>query len=402
MLEEGSLAAQPRALAARLRLVVALRSAVGYALLWLLLVVFVYELVLYVVDNGRNGSDFTQMWDSGRAILHGVSPYPAVDSLPRVADRAFSRDYTPFYYPAPTAFAMVPFALLPFPLASVLFLGLNLSAVVLAFRLLGVVDWRCYLFAFLSAPVFQACGIATLSPLLLLGVAAAWRYRNRALILGTVVAAVFLAKLFLWPLFVWLARTRRFRAAAVGLALGAAAAIASWALIGFGSLLEYPHLLSRLTQLFGPKGYSLFALERGLGMPGQPAELAQLAVGVVALLIACFFVPSSRTNSDRRLLTATLGVSLLATPILWPHYLILLFAPIALARPRLSPLWLTPLLFWVDTAPWSGGRVQWIVPVQLLSALIVGRALQRRVIRAQTSHAGVTGELLLVRSLPQN
>ena len=42
-------------------------------------------------------------------------------------------------------------------------------------------------------------------------------------------------------------------------------------------------------------------------------------------------------------LTLALAAGLVATPILWLHYLVLLVVPIALARPRLSALWFAPL-----------------------------------------------------------
>ena len=38
-----------------------------------------------------------------------------------------------------------------------------------------------------------------------------------------------------------------------------------------------------------------------------------------------------------------LAAAFVITPIVWLHYLVLLVVPIALARPRLSGLWLVPL-----------------------------------------------------------
>ena len=50
--------------------------------------------------------------------------------------------------------------------------------------------------------------------LLVLLVALAWRYRDRARIAGLALGAAIAAKLFVWPLVVWLLLTRRYRAAA--------------------------------------------------------------------------------------------------------------------------------------------------------------------------------------------
>ena len=59
--------------------------------------------------------------------------------------------------------------------------------------------------------------------LLMLPVAVAWRYRDRARIAGIALGVAVAAKLFVWPLVVWLLLTRRFAAAvwAVGLRRGA-------------------------------------------------------------------------------------------------------------------------------------------------------------------------------------
>src|SRR5439155_18394978 len=43
-------------------------------------------------------------------------------------------------------------------------------------------------------------------------------------------------------------------------------------------------------------------------------------------------------------LTYAVAAALVLSPILWSHYLVLIVVPIALARPRLSPLWFVPLI----------------------------------------------------------
>src|SRR5581483_7342074 len=93
------------------------------------------------------------------------------------------------------------------------------AAVPAALWLLGVRDWRCYGAAFLWPPVLSGVAIGTISPLLLLGVAACWRLRGR----GGLVAAAALtvaAKLFLLPLLVWLWVTGRRAVAVAALTAG--------------------------------------------------------------------------------------------------------------------------------------------------------------------------------------
>jgi alpha-1,2-mannosyltransferase len=62
-------------------------------------------------------------------------------------------------------------------------------------------------------------------------------------------------------------------------------------------------------------------------------------------------------EGDRRALTVAVAGALLATPVVWLHYLVLLFVPIALARPRLSALWFAPLAFWLTPIAHSNGSI---------------------------------------------
>jgi hypothetical protein len=224
-------------------------QAAAFALLGAYPTVLVCMIVLTVVSSGRHGSDFATFWQSGREVLHGHSPYPELGSLPHVAN---PHTFAPFVYPPVAAFSMAPLAMLPFGVAKVVYLVVNLGAVALALRVLGVTDWRCYGLAYASVPVLSAAGLGAISALLLLGIAAVWRYRDRAVVAGLLIAYVITAKLFLWPRWLWLVRTRRFRAAAVAAAAATGAVITSWAAIGFHGLRAYPTLLARLTELVGP------------------------------------------------------------------------------------------------------------------------------------------------------
>jgi len=317
---------------------------------------------------GPHHSDFWTFWSAGRDVLHGHSPYPALQSLPHEASRTFA----PFVYPPVTAFTMVPLALLPYAAAKVIYLLLSVAAIALTLRLLGVRDWRCFGLVFACAPVYAAVGLGAVGPFLALGVALAWRYRDRALAVGLAVAYVISAKLFLWPLWFWLVRTRRYRAAGVAAGAGGGAVLASWAAIGFAGLREYPQLLGRLTELVGPHSYSLYAFGRSLGIGSVDAERSLYVLAFVALALVALFV-----RDDRRVFGAVIAIALFATPILWPHYLVLLFVPIALATRRLSPLWLAPALLWVDAPAWNKGPV-WIASLLVLVAVIAAASMWRR------------------------
>ncbi len=72
---------------------------------------------------------------------------------------------------------------------------------------------------------------------------------------------------------------------------------------------------------------------------------------------------------DRRSFTFALAAALALTPVVWNHYLLLLIVPVAIARPRLSGLWLLPLaancLYLFD---WYGPR-EGLLPIVATTAI---------------------------------
>jgi alpha-1,2-mannosyltransferase len=333
------------------------------------------------IHRGPGKSDYWTFWVASRVVVHGGNPYPAIATLPQVADQWFA----PFVYPPFAAFVLAPLGALPFVLSKIVFFALNLVAVFVALRLLRVRDWRCYTIAFASPGLLEAAGIGTISIPLLLLVAAAWRYRDRAVACGLLVACAVTAKLFLWPLWFWLVRTRRYRAAALAAAASLCAVVASWAAIGFAGLRDYPTLLARMTGLEGPHSFSPYALARAFGVTDAAAGRATYVLGLVALALALWFV-----RDDRRSLAAMIGVSFVATPILWPHYLVLLFVPIAFASPAFSPLWLAPVVLWLDVSAWSHGNPLRIVFELAVCAYVVRAAVHRSLPPGQRAASGTT------------
>lgn len=300
--------------------------------------------------------DLDGMWKAGRDIVAGHSPYP-------------------FVYPAPAAFLMVPFALLPWKLAVLAFALVLIGSLVLALRLLRVTDWRCYAAALACMPMTSSITIGTLSPLLLLAGAAAWRYRNNRFMVAAAVVGAVATKIFLWPLFFWLVATRRYRTAATTLVLGIITVFGSWAILGFDGLKEYPHRLGRVARLEQDRSYSPFSLARSLGMSTHATQ-AMVALLAVAAITAIVLLARGR-DGDRRAFVAAIGAGLILSPIVWPHYLVILFVPIALYRRRLSAAWVLPLFFWVLPGPESHGSAAWIIVTLLASTAAVVFAARR-------------------------
>jgi hypothetical protein len=300
--------------------------------------------------------DLDGMWNAGRDIVAGRSPYP-------------------FVYPAPAAFLMVPFALLPWKLAVLAFSLALIGSLVLALRLLHVTDWRCYAAALACMPMTSSITIGTLSPMLLLAAAAAWRYRNSRLLVAASVVGAVATKIFLWPLVIWLVATRRFRTAALTVGLGITTVFGSWAILGFDGLREYPHRISRVAGLEQDRSYSPFSLARSLGMSTTAAQVVVALLAVAA--IAAIVLLARGRDGDRRAFVAAVGAGLVLSPIVWPHYLVLLFAPIALYRQRLSAAWILPLFFWLLRSPESHGSALWIVATLVTSVVAVALAARR-------------------------
>src|SRR5204863_2161094 len=194
----------------------------------------------------RTPVDFHIFWTAGGHYLHGHSPYG--QSLSHA-----------FVYPAPAALLVAPRALLAYHVAAGLYLAVSLAAVVGALWLVGVRDRRFYAAAFLSPAVLTALTVGTITPLLLLGLAAVWRFRDHR---GAAVPAALLIvlKLFLWPVLVWLLVTRRQRAAVEAGALSLVLTLACWAWIGFADIGRYPSILNQLT---GAEATRSYALARG-------------------------------------------------------------------------------------------------------------------------------------------
>jgi hypothetical protein len=327
------------------------------------IIAFVW-LVWFAYGHG-GGGDFAIFRHAGHAVLHGDSPYvqPTLKLL-ATNDR--------FVYPTPFALPFIPFAVMPEGAAAISFLVLSVAAVLVSVWLLGVRDWRCYGAAMFGLPVFGALGVGSIGPFLLLACALGWHFRNHSLA-GVPLALAAVAKLFLWPLLVWLLVTRRFRAFAISLVtLGATLAL--WASIDAGGMRRYPDTVRLLNEVQRWKSYSVQSLLISFHVPTSTSELAAGGVAVATV----FALVLLRRRGDDVTFAAAVVAALIATPILWNHYLVLLVVPIALARPRLAPLWLLPVVLWVTPHPESVGVVWRIVLVLGVIGIVGLQSVRRR------------------------
>ena len=331
------------------------------ALLGGVTVVAVVQLVL-IATGTQYGFDFRGgTWQAGHSVLAGRSPYPVATAanLLRIANG--------FITPPLLAVLGAPFSLLPFTPAVLAWNLTCVAALVVALHLLGVRDRCFYLFALCTFPFVASLGFGQPDGVFALLAAAAWRFRDSP---GGAVAggALIAAKLLAWPLIIWLLVTRRLRLAAITALSAIGWLVVGWASIGFKGLAGYPGLLAAETQAYGPRSHSFVSalIRVGLSLP-----ISQLLTLMIAAAVGAAIVVLGRRR-DEAWFTAALAVGLLASPVVWQHYLVLLFVPLAVMRRQRDPvIWALFLALWlspVESPPtvWQ----TWLVPVLVSAAMI--------------------------------
>jgi alpha-1,2-mannosyltransferase len=317
------------------------------------------------------GFDYKPLWEASRHVFHGASPYPPAHAWAL-------HDEQQFVYPPIAAVLAAPLAVFPFGLAAALLAFLEILATGLTLHVLEVRDWRCYGIALLWYPVIQNVLIGSITSLLALGAAVAWRYRDERRLTPIVTAVLVAAKIFLWPLLFWLAATRRGLDAAGALLVALAGVALSWALIGFAGLTSYPRLLDELSRLEQWKSYSAVSFALVVGLSTGEARALAIVAGTVAV-VGLVLVGRRRhedADADRRAFVLAIAAAFLFSPIVWTHYLALLVVPIAITRRTLTPLWFVPLAMWA-TPGQSHGQA-WRVVLGLSVWVVVLAASWRR------------------------
>jgi alpha-1,2-mannosyltransferase len=262
---------------------------------------------------------------AGSAALHGLSVYPSPGS-PAVYSGSS------FVYPYLAVWPFVPLAALSSGLSTILFFAFCSGAVIAACLVADGCDpWRALL-VLCTAFTITGLQLGALSPLLFAGAFFLWRLRDRPVAFGLLAAAVVASKLFLAPLLIWLLLARRFRAFAW-------ASGSTLVLLAIGFLLgplgpsSYLRLLSKLGAHEARSGFGLIGALMNAGLGPGMAEGAAAALASAVFLAA--YVHWRRARDERVLFCAGIAASLVLTPVLWSHYLVLLPAALlVLNAPR--------------------------------------------------------------------
>jgi len=269
-----------------------------------------------------------EYWPAGHRVLHGISPY--------LTDKAHVAAGEAFPYPAAAGVLIAPFALIARNVGEVVWVLACMAAAAGTLRALEVEDWRLYGLVFLWAPVVTAWQTANFSLFLCLGAALMWRWRDRPALAGLAVALLVSIKPFVWPLGLWLIATRRYRATGWAVGLGAIINLVAWSVLGFHQISRYLTDASDVSGHFFRHSYTVVALAMHAGISRPVAS----AIGVaLAALAAGVCILWGRRGEQTRALTMCIALILLASPVQWMHYFVLVLVPFALTRPRLEWLW---------------------------------------------------------------
>ena len=309
------------------------------------------------IAGGQYGFDFHGIWRAAHTIRAGGNPYPAPDA------RRLLRTGNPFVLPPLLGVLAVPLSFLSFPAAIVAFNAICVAAFLAALLLIGVRDPRVLAVATLSFPFIASLTLGQPDGILALAAAIAWRRRDSpagALAVGALVAA----KLLAWPLLAWLLVTRRVRATAVAVAATIILLLGPWALLGFAGLDSYLDLLRADAHGFERRSHSIVALALRLGT----SEAAGIAAAVILGLALTVAIHRIGMNLDFAAFTAAVAFGLVASPILWTHYLVLLYIPLAVSHRRFDAAWLLTALFWISPTEPPPTTIQ-VLAVILLSVV---------------------------------
>lgn len=310
-----------------------------------LVVCLVYLQLTLSTASYTLGCDYLAYDGAARAWLAGRTPYDVT-----VASAGSCGTYQ---YPPPFLLLIAPLTLLqPAAATWVFILGMALCIplAVLAMPVPAPARLVTLALAGTSWPVLFAIKVGAIGPLLLLLFALAWRWLDRPVRLAATTAIGAFAKVLPALLGVWMLLTGRYRAAAISVALAAAVGL-PWLLLQPSIWQDYLTVERTITATAISVGAN-FAPASLLYFRGVPEGWAQLG-GVVhsVLVLALVVLAARRGSADASLIVAAVASQVVA-PVLWDHYAVVLFLPVA----------------------WLVARRQWwiLIPAVVMNATLIG------------------------------
>jgi hypothetical protein len=286
---------------------------------------------------------------AGQAVLHGHDPYSSTHS-------ETIRTNAAFVYPLAVAWWFAPLSTIG---------GSHLVYAIASLLAIGVSCWWARpgqpliaALVLLSSAAVIGLQDGSVNPWLLLGLIAAWRWRDRPVAGGLAVAALVICKLFLWPVLGWLLLSRRYRSAATAMVVTGVTLAVGFTFGPLGSS-AYASMLHVLSGLEAPHAAGLSGLL--IHWHASLALATVIATGIALLLLAAAGYQYRRgpETGGREVLVfgAAVVAALFASPIVWHHYYLLLAAPLLLATRSVWPFVVLSLASWAAAAPHATTQV---------------------------------------------
>jgi hypothetical protein len=268
------------------------------------------------------GCDYLAYDTAARHWLAGASPYDL--SITRTGDCGT------YQYPPVFLLLVAPLTALTPDAATWVWIAVCVACLVAAVALTPVpfeVRLVTLALAGTSWPMLFAIKVGTPGPLLLLLLAAGWRWLDRPVRLALAVSIGALVKLQPALLIVWMAVVGRWRAAVITVAIGVS-------VVGVGFLVDRQSWIDFFTVVRTLSGSALevpanFAPATIAYFSGLPAPVAQ-GVGVAhTLAVLALVVVASRRSAPDASYLVTAVASQLVAPVVWDHYAAVVFLPLA-------------------------------------------------------------------------
>jgi hypothetical protein len=314
------------------------------------------------VRSSGYGFDFNCYWGGAQRLIAGAGLY-----LPQNLDGPFQHGAPGVYvYAPPLAVFLAPFTFLSFDTAAFVWLLLHVAALVTACALMPVsrpIRLGAFAMAAFSSPLLVDLNLGNVSTFVLLVAVVGWRWLDRApAAVGIAVGMAIrpqLGVILLW----WLAR-RRLRPVAWTIAAGLVLVAVTLPFVGLSGYVDFLRVVRNDHVAGVAHNGSLESAALLLGLPGPLPTLAFVAGAAIAVAAIVF---SLRRDAELSY-AVSLCASLLLTPLLWGHYLLVLLVPAALLAQRGRPWALTlPLLGWlpdgaISIAAFAGMLLPLVVP----------------------------------------
>ena len=274
-----------------------------------------------------------------------------------------------FLYPPSFALLMLPIALVPTDLAAPLWMFALIGVALVAVWLMPVsrvIRWLLTLALGLSWPFIDSLAQGQVGPWLLLLFVIGWRSLDRPRVLGVVLAVGTTIKIQPAIVIAWAALTRRYRAAAIAIGVAGALALVATVIVGPQAWADLATVLAKTNQPVLTRnsvGIARVAYESGV-----PEAIAYglYVLSVVAAVVA--ILAAIRWSSPTASFIVAAIASQMISPVIWPHYAIVLFLPVAwlLARDR----WWAILILGATSVPISDGASAIVYPILFWLALL--------------------------------